>query len=113
MSGIGKLKKRDRKAVELFVANVRVFLGDKLYALTIYGSKVRGDDNDDSDIDLLVVVDGLTWKIESKIMDIAYDIELEYDVLLSTHIIDKSLFQNKLWEHTVFAKNIKREGISI
>jgi len=46
----------DRQAVQEFVAQVRARRGNQLVALKLFGSKARGDDTPESDIDILVEV---------------------------------------------------------
>jgi predicted nucleotidyltransferase len=58
--------------------------------IKVFGSRVRGDNEQDSDFDLFVVVNdgGL---IEDKIIDIAFDINLKYDIYISPRVIPSSI----------------------
>ena len=78
----------------------------------LYGSEARGDAHPDSDIDLLVLVDGnkLSVKEEDRIIAPLYDIEIETGVQINARVLLK-----KLWEHrpirTPFQINVMNEGI--
>jgi predicted nucleotidyltransferase len=47
--------------------------GSRLRECVLFGSYARGDAHEDSDIDVLVVVDGLTERERVEVMDLAYD----------------------------------------
>jgi predicted nucleotidyltransferase len=79
--------------------------------LILYGSYARGDYREDSDIDLLVLVDNdmLTWTDEKRIKYPLYDIEFETGTIISPIV-----FSRKDWEGrhriTPFYENVAREG---
>ncbi|MBI4699583.1 MAG: nucleotidyltransferase domain-containing protein [Deltaproteobacteria bacterium] len=49
-----------RPALEQLARRLRELFGDRLRELRLYGSYARGEASEDSDVDVLVVVDGLT-----------------------------------------------------
>ena len=78
----------------------------------LYGSEARGDACPDSDIDLLVLVDGnkLTVKDEDHIIAPLYDIEIETGVQINARVLLKKIWENRPFQ-TPFCVNIKNEGI--
>lgn len=54
---LARLSPDDRRAVEWFRNDLRAEYGDRIRDLRLYGSKARGDDHDESDIDILVLLD--------------------------------------------------------
>lgn len=80
--------------------------------LILYGSYARGDYREDSDIDLLVLVDKDTNKVsyedESKVTHPLYSIELETGIMIHPVVYTK-----KAWAShrvTPFYENVNREG---
>lgn len=64
---------------------------NKLKAVILYGSTARGTDTDESDIDVMVLVDGNNQELrlfEDKLSDISADISIKYSKVFS--IIDIS-----------------------
>ena len=49
-----------RPALTAYAARLRPLFGERLRELRLFGSCARGDAHEDSDVDVLVLVDGLT-----------------------------------------------------
>ena len=78
----------------------------------LYGSEARGDAREDSDIDLLILVDGdkMTIEQETQITEPLYELELKTGVLISPIVMLKKQWQNRPYQ-TPFSINIANEGI--
>ncbi len=85
---------------------------DKLVDIILYGSYARGDQKDESDIDLAIIIDDdiRPFREIEQINDEIYDIDLKYSVVISIHPISKRKF---LVENHSYFKNLKKEGISL
>lgn len=89
--------------------------GSKLLHVVLYGSYARGDFNNESDIDIIAIVDMdkmVLQKYRRTVSAIANEIDLKYGVLLSIKLQDNESFikyQNVL----PFYQNIIKEGIKI
>ena len=89
--------------------------GEKLSAIKLYGSYARGDFDDESDIDIIIIADISPEERDdyrNKLFDYIYDLNLEYDVLLSIFIQDKSTFE-RYKESYPFYKTIESEGVDL
>ena len=71
---LGLLDPQRREWVEGFRHRLRALLGKRLRDLRLFGSEARGEGGADSDIDLLVLADGLDEETRSAILDMAYSI---------------------------------------
>ncbi len=81
--------------------------------MMVYGSKARGDDSPDSDIDVMIVVDDYTPESETAIDELVYDINLAHDCLISVVIFGRQeLEEGPLGESPLY-KRVLAEGISV
>ena len=78
----------------------------------LYGSEARGDARADSDIDVLILLDGdkRNFRREEKISGALYDLELNTGVLISPMIMLRKQWQNRPFK-TPFYINVVNEGI--
>jgi len=82
--------------------------------LILFGSKARGDFIDFSDIDILILVDmEVDYKLKDKIIEIAYDIELENNIVFGLIIENKKSWRSSKYRVLPLYQNIEREGINI
>lgn len=74
-----------------------------------YGSRARGDSNEDSDYDVIYVFDReIDWRFEYEVKNIIYDYELKYEFFLDNRIYS---FKDIQYPSTPFRNNVKSEGI--
>ena len=80
----------------------------------LYGSEARNEARPDSDIDLLILVDGdkLTMQQEDAITTPLYELELQTGVSISPIVMLKKQWDNRPMI-TPFYLNIKKEGIRL
>ncbi|MBN1359618.1 MAG: nucleotidyltransferase domain-containing protein [Sedimentisphaerales bacterium] len=81
--------------------------------VVVYGSKARGDDAPDSDIDVMIVLDEYTPETEAVIDELVYDVNLAHDCLISTVLFGRQeLEQGPLAESPLY-KRILAEGVPV
>ncbi|MEW5983061.1 MAG: nucleotidyltransferase domain-containing protein [Acidobacteriota bacterium] len=107
------LTAREGAAVDRFLAGVRRVFGSNLLAVRLFGSKVRGESTPDSDIDILLEVGEATLAMEDQAIDIAFDVNLEYDVYISPRVIARSTLNHPVWRLTGFVQALEREGVHL
>ncbi|MBN1627984.1 MAG: nucleotidyltransferase domain-containing protein [Deltaproteobacteria bacterium] len=98
---------REKKAI----TEAARLLREKFHAkeVILFGSKARGDDDMESDIDLLVLTDDqVSWSQRKEINDSLYEIQLKYDVVISPMI---TTFSN--WKDGVFSVMPIHDEISV
>jgi len=80
--------------------------------LRIFGSVDRGDYHKHSDIDILVVLPGkVDNAVEEQVFDMAYDIELEYSLVIGTIVYSRDFWYSDRAAVMPLYKNIQREGL--
>ena len=77
----------------------------------LYGSRARGDYDEWSDIDIAVIVPGLTSPLKHAVLDVIADVELEHDVVLSTLVISLGEFERLKQRERRIALDIDNEGV--
>jgi len=90
-------------------------LGSKLDKVILYGSYARGDYDNESDIDIMVLADiprDDCWKERKKISELTGWLDLEYGVLVSLHVSDCRTFY-KYIDDLPFYTNVLKEGIEL
>ena len=107
------LSKKEKLALHQFKNALEQVLGGQLIILKLFGSKARGNDRPDSDIDLLVIVASDDWHIRDKVYDVATDILLQKDVCISPKVISKNKFDQFCKEGTSFMHNVCRDAITV
>jgi predicted nucleotidyltransferase len=79
----------------------------------LFGSQARGTAGEESDIDLLVVVEKLDRNIRETIIDEAYNVSLEEDVDLIALPCDIQEFTSPLFQADAFYRNVQTDGVVI
>jgi len=99
--GLRHLTSREKAALSEFVARLREKYADEVMLVVLFGSKVRGDFDEESDLDLLVVVEGNDrWPYWRVITDLTSDLLLDYEVNMSALVFDEEHYQ-WLMEHRI------------
>jgi predicted nucleotidyltransferase len=112
MRSLTQLKGNEKKALQELKQRLLKRFPDA--EIIIYGSKARGDYEQFSDIDLLILLDcEVNTPLEEDIIGLAYDIELEYDVVFGLLIESKSFWNSPLANAMPLHWNIDREGIKV
>ncbi len=77
----------------------------------LFGSKARGDHDEHSDIDLLVVASKLLhWKEEKAIVGALFDIGMEYNVIFSPLFTSVDEWENGIFTEFPVYQEISRDG---
>lgn len=83
---------------------------DYIIKIILFGSVARGDDGEESDIDILIISNH-HMEIDDKIADEIARIMYDKQELISAHVMSENLF-NKTRNFS-FLTNVLREGVSI
>lgn len=96
-----------------FKQQIAELYGARLKKVVLYGSHARGQADDErSDIDLAVVIEGDISPCEEidRMIDIITEINLDYDVLISVYPVSE---RNYSQVNSPLLLNLRREGISV
>ena len=93
--------------------DLRDSLGDSLIGLILFGSRATGDYDNESDIDIAIIVQGLSRKLKNLIFNKVAKIELKYLMPISTIVFSDEEFNHLKKRERRIAIDIEREGIPI
>jgi predicted nucleotidyltransferase len=107
------LQDNERQALAEYVGRLLAAEGRRIQNVILFGSKVRGDENADSDLDVLVIVDRYDSQTDHLVTKTAARVSLEYDTLLNTHIVTADRWdQMRRWTATLRLE-VQRDGMSL
>lgn len=99
----------------LFVKEVKRVLGKDMDKVIVYGSYARGDYDENSDIDIMVLTSRPEKEIkpiEYELYDVAFDFFMDYGIDISVIVKNKEHFN--YWLGALpFYDNVEREGVVI
>lgn len=82
--------------------------------IVLFGSAARGEANDESDIDLLLVTKRRLNRLERhRITDAVCEVNLEYGTNFSTLVVDSYTWQRGFMTYLNIHKEIQQEGILV
>lgn len=102
-----------KKMLAELAESLQHIYGDKLKTVVLYGSVARGTQTVDSDIDILILIDGNNDELrqyDDKLSDVSTDFSLKYLKVLS--VVDISYQEYEDWRTlSPFYKNVSEEGV--
>lgn len=102
-----------RKILSELLELLHQVYGKRLRAIILYGSVARGTQTKDSDVDIMVLVDGNDAELrgyEEELSDVSTDISVKYLKVFS--IIDVSYQEYLEWKQiSPFYRNVSEEGV--
>jgi len=107
------LTPHERDVLAEFLSRLRERCGDQIVHVWLFGSKVRGDFDEESDVDLLVVARDGSDALGEVIGGIAYALSLEHGVLLCEHVVSAWRFAQMRARQEPLYRNVVREGVDL
>jgi predicted nucleotidyltransferase len=104
------------KTIHTILAELRgrfeVLYGSRLVQMVLYGSQARDDATPDSDIDVLVVLQGSVQPSAEirRTGGIVADLSLRYGVVIACVFMDEAQFRHG---QEPLLRNVRREGIAV
>jgi predicted nucleotidyltransferase len=84
--------------------------GSEVIGMTLFGSRARGEGNEDSDVDVLIITCDESRKRRDGILDIANDILLEYEIDIAPMVVGEARYRTILDREWQIGKEIQRDG---
>jgi predicted nucleotidyltransferase len=99
-----------RSLINRIKAHLTKMYGTGIRKVILYGSYVRGEASEDSDIDLLVLVEESLnpFEVRDSLSDLLFDILLDEGELISVIIVPEHLYETY---NSPFILNVRQEGL--
>ena len=95
--------------------NARYIFGDRLRKIIMYGSYARGDYDDYSDLDIMVLADfdeGEHSELQTQVCKIASRASLDHDITVCISLNNENLFMSRL-SISPYYQNVLSEGVRL
>ena len=105
----------NRVLLERYIEELRKIYGNHLKQIILYGSYARGDYQDDSDIDLMVLVDLPEGEMDcysDELSEMGFEYNISYGIWIMPVVKNIEHFQNWCGVYS-FYNNAMKEGISL
>lgn len=101
-----------RAAATEYVDRVRDQLDDVVEHLYLFGSVARDEAAAESDVDVFTVVSDAAdfASVDDRLLDIAYDVQLEYGVRIEVHSLTAREFETRTERNDPFVRTVLTEG---
>ena len=106
---------RLRKILQEMAELLQRVYGERLKAVILYGSVARGTQTEDSDVDILILVDMAEDEIgksRERLSSLTYDFNEVHDLKIMPEVIGEKQFAYWLPVYP-FYQNIEKDGVSI
>ncbi|HEY8078526.1 MAG TPA: nucleotidyltransferase domain-containing protein [Labilithrix sp.] len=103
-------------ALEAFASQVRSRFGERVRELALFGSHARGDAHPESDVDILVVIDDVSFDEIREVIRIAYDIDAADDagwVGLAPVTLSTAAAADMRARERLLLKDVARDGVAL
>ena len=112
-----KIEKKMKKDIDEIINQINSQLKkkfkEKLDKIILFGSYARGDYDNESDIDILVLVEDVELKkYNDEIVDFEVDLTIKYGILPSIILRNTNYF-NENKEVIPFFRSVEKEGVEI
>ncbi len=107
------LNDAEKKLIEKFKSIIEALVGADNVRLYLFGSKARGDSDRHSDIDIAIIIKGLTREQKNLILEDIAAFEFENIMSLSTLILSEEDLEFLKERERAIAYKIENEGIRL
>ena len=101
----------EQKYLDEMTSGILNIFQDRLMAVILYGSVARGNNRDDSDVDIaMIITDTLSSEDDDRLSELVAEMNLKYDKVFSVVDINADNFEK--WKTvSPFYKNVSTEGV--
>jgi predicted nucleotidyltransferase len=106
-----ELRPADREAIVAAATLLRERF--PVLRVCLFGSKATGKDDPESDIDLFVLTSRpLSWRERDAVTDALFDIEMEFDVVISTLVVSEEDWLHGTYQVLAIRDEVERDAVA-
>jgi predicted nucleotidyltransferase len=104
--------KTPETSLEQLKDKVQEIYGPRFRRMILYGSYARGEAQEGSDVDILLVLKNVSDPLaeRERLSDVLWQLALEHTIVLSVLPVDEHAFETR---QTPLFLNVKREGVTL
>lgn len=106
---LGRLPEAERRDIEAFRDTLRAEFGPRLLDIRLFGSKARGTWHEESDIDVLVLIEDCSWDDRQKVVRTASSISL----WIMPATFDYAAYHAPISRATGFYEEMRQESVRL
>ena len=85
-----------------------------LHQMILFGSRARGDADPDSDLDVIVVLDGPADRsARETVSDCSWETGLEHGIVIVPIVVNRDQWERGPERHSLLAQAIRAEGVPV
>ena len=93
---------------------LRERFGDRVLRVVVFGSVARGEADEDSDLDVLVLVrTPLTRSEQAEVLEYSYDLDLEHGTVTQYFVETVDRWERPVIQTGLLARNVETEGVAL
>jgi predicted nucleotidyltransferase len=96
--------------ISIFKQKVLEIIKSRGVKFIVFGSRGRGDADEFSDYDLLIITSGKEYDVKEKIEEIENDLFLTYNAIINSHLFSEEELKELSFEP--FIMNALKEGVA-
>lgn len=113
MTGLYRLTKEQKAAVFAYLRLLREKYRDKIEQVVLFGSVARGEFDEESDVDIMIVLKNGSRRLRDEISMASFDLILRNNVILSPMVMDRKTYEwHKKYRDPLY-NSIKKDGINL
>ena len=102
-----------RDALAEFAGALRERFGSAVVDVRLFGSLARAEADEESDVDVAVVLERVDWKTRCEVIDLATDAGLPLDLRISPTLFDRETFVRWQRQERPLVMDIERDGVAL
>jgi len=99
-----------RTAAARFAQELRRRFGEAVIDVRLFGSFARGEADEESDVDVAVVLERADWTTWREVVDLATDVGFPFDLRISPTIFDAETYATWRAQERPLVMDIERQG---